>query len=112
MTDNTHTDIPSVADRTLPVQAEGAVVGVHFLGDTAAFVLGEEALLLASPKGDTRRVAVHGGAILCSASDGDRIVTGGDDGKVVSANAKGEIAVIAANEKGAWTDHAAIAPNG
>jgi len=106
-----HTDIPSVVDRTRPVKVDAPVVGAHFLGGTAVFVLGEEALIFASLKGEERRVTVHGGAILCSAANGDAIVTGGDDGKVVSTNAKAATAVIAANANGAWTDHAAIAPN-
>ena len=108
----THADIPSVVDRTHPVKVGAGVVGVHFLGDTAAFVLSEEALLFASLKGDERRVPVHGGGILCSAANDDVIVTGGDDGNVVSANAKGEVAVIAANAKATWADHAAISRNG
>ena len=68
--------IPSVVDRTRHVKADAPVVGVHFLGGTAVFVLGEEALLFVDPKGEERRVAVHGGAILCSAADGTRIVNG------------------------------------
>ena len=32
--------------------------------------------------------AVHGGAILATAADGERIVSGGDDGKVVATDAK------------------------
>ena len=34
-----------------------SVVGVHFLGETAVFVLGEEALVFASFKGDEQRAA-------------------------------------------------------
>ena len=41
MTD-TRENTPSVAERTRPVQTGTAVVGVHFLKDTAAFVLGPE----------------------------------------------------------------------
>ncbi len=38
-------------------------------------------------KDGSRRVDVHGGAILDSASDGTRIFTAGDDGKVVATDA-------------------------
>src|SRR5882724_4014265 len=76
-------NIASVVERTRPVKADALVVGVHFLGRTAAFVLGEETVLLASPDGEARRCPVHGGAVLAAAADGKRIVTGGDDGKVV-----------------------------
>ena len=40
--------------------------------------------MLGRADGEPRRVAVHGGAILAAAADGERIVTGGDDGKVVA----------------------------
>ena len=40
-------------------------------------------------EGDRARVAVHAGGILCSARDGTRIVTGGDDGKVIATDADG-----------------------
>ena len=44
MTD-TRADIPSVVERMRPLDAEAPVVAAHFLGQTAVFVLGEEALL-------------------------------------------------------------------
>jgi WD40 repeat protein len=109
---DTHTDTPSVVERTRPLNADAPVVGLHFLGDTAAFVLGEEALMLAAREGGERRVAVHGGGILTSATDGQRIVTGGDDGKLVATDASGKTAVIATDAKHRWIDHVAIGPNG
>src|SRR5882724_1687347 len=110
MTD-THTDMPSVVERTRPVQVDGAVVSACFVGDSAAFVLGEEALVLAR-KDEDRRIAVHGGAILSSAGDGDRIVTGGDDGKVIATDASGASTVIATDVKHRWIDCVAIGPAG
>ena len=111
MTD-TRTDIPSVAARTRPVAAGMPVVAVRFLGNRAAFVLGEEALLLVAKDGAQRRAAIHAGAILAAASDGERIVTGGDDGKVVATDAQGESAVLAVDPKHRWIDHVAVGPNG
>jgi WD40 repeat protein len=105
-------NIASVVERTRPVKADAPVVGVHFLGETAALVLGEEALLLAPPQGEVRRVAVHGGAILAAAADGTRIVTGGDDGKVVATIQDGESKTMASDAKRRWIDHVAIAPDG
>ena len=57
-------DIPSVVERTRPIKAGAPVVAAHFLGQTAVFVLGEEALLFVPNAGEPRTVAVHGGAIL------------------------------------------------
>jgi len=108
---DTHTDIPSVVERTRPVKVDAPVVDVHFVGDAAAFVLGEEALVLAR-KGEARRIAVHGAAILAAAADGNRVVTGGDDGKVVATDASGAATEIAADPKHRWIDRVAVGPNG
>ena len=64
---DTQAPIPSLADRVRLVNADAPVVGVHFLGAMPVFVLGEESLLFAGD--DQRRVEVHAGAILASASD-------------------------------------------
>jgi WD40 repeat protein len=111
MTD-TRADAVSVTDRVHPVAAGAPVVGVHFLGDETVFVLGEETLLFVSADASERRVGVHGGAILESTADGKRIVTGGDDGKVVSTDAEGASTTIATDAKHRWIDHVAIGPDG
>jgi len=104
-------DTASIVERIRPVAAGAAVVAVHFLGDAAVFVLGEETLLFVHD-GEERRVAVHGGAILGSASDGRRVVTGGDDGKVVATDAKGASETVATDAKRRWVDHVAVAQDG
>jgi WD40 repeat protein len=109
---DTRTDTPSVVERTRPVKAETPIVAAHFLGHTAVFVLGEEALLLVPREGDVQRLPVHGGAILASAADTDRVVTGGDDGKVVAIDAKGESTVLATDAKRRWIDNVALQPDG
>jgi WD40 repeat protein len=103
--------IPSLADRVRHIAAGAPVVGVHFLGKTPVFVLGEEALLFAPEDGE-RRVAVHEGAILASASDGTRIVTGGDDGKLIATDARGEHQILATDDKRRWIDQVALGPDG
>jgi WD40 repeat protein len=105
-------DTPSVVEKTRAVKAGVSVVAVHFLGARAVFVTGEEALLLVSPDGSERRVVVHAGGILASATDGERVVTGGDDGKVVATDAAGEPHVIATDAKKRWIDHVALGPDG
>ena len=62
-------------------------------------VLGEETLLLVEPKGQPRHVSVHGGSILATAADNDRVVSGGDDGKVMSTNVQGETRTLATDRK-------------
>jgi len=109
---DTRAQIPSVVERTRPLKAHAAVVAAHFLGQTAVFVLGEEALLFFSPAGEARTIPVHGGAILASAADASRIVTGGDDGKVVATDAEGESITLTSDAKQRWIDHVAAGPAG
>ena len=105
-------DTVSLAERARRVAAEAPVVAAHFLGRTAVFVLGDEALLMVEPQGDPRRVAVHTGAILATAADGAHVVSGGDDGKVVETNAVGESRTLATDPKRRWIDHVALGPDG
>jgi WD40 repeat protein len=108
---DTSTPLPSLADRVRSVAAGAPVVGVHFLGARPVFVLGEEALLFAGEEGE-RKVPIHAGGILCSVSDGARIVTGGDDGALVETDAQGEHRVLATDERRRWIDQVALAPDG
>jgi WD40 repeat protein len=111
MSDSTR-DIASVVDRTRPVAAGGPVFSVHFLGAAAAFVLGEEALVLAAKDDEPHRCDIHGGAILACAADGKRIVTGGDDGKVMATDGKGVTTLIVTDQKRRWIDHVALGKDG
>jgi WD40 repeat protein len=104
--------IVSVTDKVRPVAIGAPVIAVHFLGDKAAFVGAEENVALVNGAGDIARVAVHGGGILCVASDGERIVMGGDDGKLVSLDAKGVTTTLATDAKRRWIDNVAIHPDG
>jgi WD40 repeat protein len=87
-------------------------VAAHFLSSTAVFVDAEEALVLAPPGGGEHRHVVHGGGILCSAGDGTRVVTGGDDGQVIATDAQGRSSVIATDPRRRWIDRVAIGPDG
>jgi WD40 repeat protein len=104
--------IVSVTDRVRPLAIGMAVTSVHFLGDTAAFVGAEENVALVSGAGEISQVAVHGGGILCAASDGMRIVMGGDDGKLVALDAKSEVALLATDPKRRWIDNVALHADG
>ncbi len=104
--------IISVTDQVRPLAIGAPVTSVHFLGDHAAFVGAEENVFLASGAGEISRVPVHGGGILCAVSDGTRIVMGGDDGKLVALDAKGEAALLATDAKRRWIDNVALHPDG
>jgi WD40 repeat protein len=105
-------DTVSVVERTRPIAIGSAIVGAHFLGRIAAFVLGEEAIVLAPPEGEPHRVAAHEGAILATAADASRVVTAGDDGKIVATDAAAASGVLARDPKHRWIDHVALGPNG
>jgi WD40 repeat protein len=107
---DTQIPIPSLADRVRAINAGAAVVDVHFLGPAPVFVLGEEALLFTGDNGE-RRVSVHAGAILNSASDGIRIISGGDDGRLIEATSDGDHHELASDEKKRWIDHVALGPD-
>jgi WD40 repeat protein len=109
---NEPASIVSVTDKVRPVAIGAPVIAVHFLGDKAAFVGAEENVALVNGVGDISRIAVHGGGILCVASDGERIVMGGDDGKLVALNRKGEVVTLAADAKRRWIDNVALHPDG
>jgi WD40 repeat protein len=104
--------IISVADKVRPVGIGAPVTSLHFLGDNAAFVGAEEKVFLVNEEGQVSQFPVHGGGILCAASDGGRLVMGGDDGKLVALDAKGGVALLATDAKRRWIDNVALHPDG
>jgi WD40 repeat protein len=104
--------IASVADKVRAVRLGASVTSVHFLGDRAAFVGAEESVFFADGEGEVAAVATHGGGILCAVSDTSRIVMGGDDGRLVALDAKGEVTVLATDPKRRWIDNVALHPEG
>src|SRR3954449_8189706 len=76
------------------------------------FEISSLALAIANANDEISKVGIHGGGVLCAVSDGERVITGGDDGKVVALNAKGEVAVLATDAKRRWIDNVAVHPDG
>ena len=104
--------IVSVTDRVRPLAIGMPVTSVHFLGDIAAFIGAEESAALVSADGEISLAPVHSGGILCAATDGARIVMGGDDGKVVALDKKGGVTLLATDVKRRWIDNVAVHPDG
>src|ERR1700729_1523215 len=104
--------IVSVTDRVRPLAIGMPVTAVHFLGDHAAFVGAEESVALVNAADEISKVEVHSGGILCAVSDGARLVTGGDDGKLVALDKKGEVTLLATDAKRRWIDNVALHPDG
>jgi WD40 repeat protein len=100
---------PSLTQSTTPIEAGVEPVAAAFLGRTPVLALADGNVLFA---GIGERVAAHpDGAILVAVSEGKRLVSGGDDGRVVATDADGRMQEIA-DENGKWIDAIAIARDG
>ena len=104
--------IVSVTDKVRPISLRAPVTSAYFLAGQLIFVGAEENVFVVNGEAAPSAVAVHGGGILCSASDGKRIVTGGDDGKLVAIDAKGKVETLATDAKRRWIDNVALHPDG
>lgn len=102
-------EIPSLTHKVRPVDAGGHVAAAVFLGERPVFALGNGEVLLAG-EGE-QRIKTHSGAILSAASDGERLITAGDDGRLVATKV-GAGPEILAEAKGKWIDHVALGPVG
>ncbi|HEV1999473.1 MAG TPA: WD40 repeat domain-containing protein [Xanthobacteraceae bacterium] len=104
-----HENTPSLVSQVKAIDAGSHVAAAAFLGDSAAFALGEGEVLVAGES--ERRIRAHEGAILEAASDGARLFTAGDDGRVAATEAGGSSETLA-EAPGRWIDHLAIGPDG
>jgi WD40 repeat protein len=88
------------------------VVESAFLGDTAAFALGDGSIRLAAGVA-AAPVKVHSGAILAATRtlDGKGLVTGGDDGRVAFTDAGGKVELVGEMPR-KWVDNVAAGPGG
>jgi WD40 repeat protein len=104
--------IASATERVRPLAIGMPVTSVHFLGERAVFVGAEEKVAMVSGEGEIALAPVHSGGILCATSDGERIVMGGDDGKLVALDAQGGVSLVATDAKRRWIDNVALHPDG
>ncbi|WP_395698440.1 WD40 repeat domain-containing protein [Methylocella sp.] len=106
---------PSLSSLVTAFDAGAEVVGCAFLGDAPALALADGCVLLAGP-GAPRRVETHpGSAVLVAAAAPGRLLTGGDDGRVVETRADGSSVEFYAAPKsasGKWIDALAARADG
>ncbi|MFC0220792.1 WD40 repeat domain-containing protein [Pseudochelatococcus lubricantis] len=95
------TSAVSLLDKVAGFEAGAHVTGVRWLDGTAAFALGDGGVLL-DRAGERRRVEAHPDAgALVVAQAGKRLLTGGDDGRIVATAADGTVETLV-DEKGRW----------
>ncbi|QAY95329.1 hypothetical protein CWB41_05925 [Methylovirgula ligni] len=93
----------SLTERVTPLAADAHVTAAAFLGPVAVLALGDGTALWHGAGGDTRIPLHEDGAILVAALAGKRLLTGGDDGRIVALAADGTREEIH-SEKGKWID--------
>lgn len=108
---NTTTAPVSLREHVVPVEAGAHVIGAHWLKSTLALALADGRVLRWTD-GVLDSTEVHAGGILCTCSDGERLITGGDDGRVVATAADGTSTEIARDEKRRWVDAVALSSSG
>ncbi len=102
---------PSLSERVVVYEPGEPVQAAAFLGDVPALARDDGHVTLGVP-GEARVLAVHPeAAILCSAPLGARLVTGGDDGRVVALTSDGHLEVLF-EAKGKWIDALATRGDG
>jgi WD40 repeat protein len=102
----------SLLERVEAFDCGAYVSGAAWLADTLVLALGDGSLRVGpAPDALEARAAHPDAAILVAVSDGNRIVTGGDDGRVVVTDIGGTSEVFA-EPRGRWIDAIALGPAG
>lgn len=101
----------SLTDHVAALDAGAHVAGACFLGGAPAIVLADGRVRIGAPGTQTTIEAHADGAVLSTACDGKRLVTGGDDGKVMQISGDGVLTDIA-DENSKWIDALACGPDG
>ena len=102
---------PSLSEHVVAYEPGEPVQAAAFLGNVPALARDNGHVTLGLP-GEARSVAVHREAtILCSALVGTRLLTGGDDGRIVTLTGDGRLETLH-DAKGKWIDALATRADG
>lgn len=100
----------SLLDKVVPIDVGAHVTAAAFLDGRPALALGDGHIVFVGD--EQRRISAHPeSSILVAAAAPGALLTGGDDGRVVLTNARGETQDLA-DAKGQWIDAATLRPDG
>jgi WD40 repeat protein len=100
--------LATLTDRVSTLAFDDHILHAGFLGEAPCFVMTDGRIHVGREREALRP---HADAILAVAADRDRIVTGGDDGKVIETRSDGSY-VLLGDEKGRWIDALALGQDG
>ncbi len=93
----------SLTHCVVPFDAGDHVIAAAFIGAQPALALTDGNVRLGDDAQEKRVAAHPNGSILVAAADAGRLMTGGDDGRVVAIDSEGKATELA-DEKGKWID--------
>lgn len=95
---------PSLRDNVVSLTTPAHVISIAWLGDKAFLALADGTLHVRDGHDAPKIIEAHPEAtLLVAATDGTRLLTGGDDGRVVVCKQDGTLTQLA-NHKGRWID--------
>jgi len=99
----------SLTQRVEPLETNGHVIAARFIGEQPVLALADGTVTLGM---NNHHVRPHGdAAVLVADADDAMLLTGGDDGKIISTKPDGS-SMILGDEKGKWIDAVAIGSSG
>lgn len=101
----------SLREHVVPVEAGEHVVAAAWLKQTLVLALAD-GRVLRWRDGSVESVVAHRGGTLSACSDAERLISGGDDGRVVATVAEGEPTELAADPKRRWVDAVTLSSSG
>ena len=101
----------SLREHVASIVAGAHVVGAAWLKETLALAL-SDGRVLRWREGETAEIEAHVLGIVSVAGDGTRLITGGDDGRLVATGAEGEPQELARDPKRRWIDAIATSASG
>ncbi|MCJ2090673.1 WD40 repeat domain-containing protein [Methylobacterium sp. E-005] len=103
---------PSLTQHVAALDPGAHVIAAQFLKEVPALALNDGAVALVRD-GSLTRISAHPDAgILVAAGNDARLLTGGDDGRVVEIRSDGTVEQLGAAKGGAWIDALALHPDG